>query len=152
MTIEFALGLWSAVSMLAVISAVYLGYALIPPDILHLPRRKAAPVIRRTLLVTASQERRVSWLAQLRQDGAQVMQCSGPGPLCPLLSGDRRCPLHEEADAAVYDQDVVSRDFLLALLAAPRRIPIHFAIANTGHAPHITYALAGGVVRRVEQA
>jgi len=109
-------------------------------------------VIRRTLLVTASEARRNSWLAQLRQDRAQVMRCSGPGPLCPLLNGDTTCPLHEEADAAVYDQDVVTRDFLVALLAVPPRIPIHFAVPNGGHAPYITYALAGGVVRRVEQA
>ncbi len=41
---------------------------------------------------------------------------------------------------------------VVALLAAPPRIPIHFAVPNGGHAPHITYALAGGVVRRVEPA
>lgn len=42
MTIELALGLWSAVSVLALIAAVYLAYALIPPDMLHLRRRRAA--------------------------------------------------------------------------------------------------------------
>ncbi len=109
-------------------------------------------MMQRTLLVTTAPERRRSWEALLRDDRAEVLSCAGPSAFCPLVTGVATCPLHDEVTAAVYDQDVVTPDFLVALLAAPPRIPIHFAIANGSRPPHIAYTLSGGQVRATRSA
>ena len=65
--------------------------------------------------------------------------------MCPLLgdgAGDARCPLHEQADFAIYQDSGVTPLLMLKLIRSPRSLPIAFAkdrISETGqHAPVIT--------------
>ncbi len=103
--------------------------------------------MRRTLVVTALPTRRRLWEERLRDGAAIVQHCAGPTASCPLVIGGR-CPLHDEADTILYDSEVVTPDFLVALLASPPRAPIHFVSSDRG-GPRTTHVLTDGVVHPV---
>lgn len=62
--------------------------------------------------------------------------------MCALIAGDARCPLHDEADFAVYDQATVTPELTLKLIRTKRPLPIAFAKdsinADGRHEPQIT--------------
>jgi len=100
--------------------------------------------VRRTLIVTATPTRRRLWEERLRDSAVVVRHCAGPHGECPIVLG-RTCPLIDECDVVLYDSEVVTPDFLVALLASPPRAAIHF-ITSDRDGPRTTHVLSGGVV------
>lgn len=58
----------------------------------------------RLLVVSGDPDRRERWARMLAETGYDVARCVGPTVTCAIVQG-RRCPLLEEADLALYDQD-----------------------------------------------
>lgn len=58
----------------------------------------------RLLVVSGDPGRRERWARALAETGYDVSRCVGPTGTCAIVLG-KRCPLLEEADLAVYDQD-----------------------------------------------
>lgn len=83
----------------------------------------------------------------MADDRTMFSRCGGPTAACPLVSASGTCPLHDEADTVIYDQDVVTPDLLVLLLAKPPRASVYFAKANGSSGPIMTHVLSGGVVR-----
>ena len=59
---------------------------------------------RRLLVVSGDPDRRERWARVLAETGHDVGRCVGPTANCAILQG-KRCPLLEEADIALYDQE-----------------------------------------------
>jgi hypothetical protein len=97
------------------------------------------------LVVTATPVRRRQWEERLRDPEVLVRHCTGPTASCPLVTGGQ-CPLLDECDTAIYDSEVVTPDFLVALLGSPPRAEVHF-VTSDAHGPHTTHVVAHGVVR-----
>jgi len=76
----------------------------------------------------------------------RTLRCVGPQVLCALLDG-ARCPLHEEADLAIYDRATLTPELTLRLIRASRSLPIAFATdqldAHGHHEPVITKVASG---------
>jgi hypothetical protein len=107
-------------------------------------------MVRKVLFVTATPARQRLWEERLADAGSVVQHCSGPNAACPLLT-QGHCPLIDECQTAVYDADVVTPDFLVALLSAPPRAEVHFV--SSDHAgPRTTHVLTSGVVHPVAGA
>ena len=58
----------------------------------------------RLLVVSGDPDRRERWARVLAETGYEVSRCVGPTATCAIVQG-KRCPLLEEADIALYDQD-----------------------------------------------
>lgn len=56
------------------------------------------------LVVSGDPDRRERWARVLAETGYEVARCAGPAVSCAIVDGTR-CPLLEEADLALYDQD-----------------------------------------------
>ena len=96
------------------------------------------------LIVTATPTRRRLWEERLRDSAVLVRHCAGPHAECPIVLGGR-CPLIDDSDVVLYDSEVVTPDFLVALLASPPGAEIHF-IASEPDGPRTTHVLSEGVV------
>lgn len=97
---------------------------------------------RTALVVSADPEIRGDWARYFEGLGMCALRCVGPQVLCALLDGGARCPLHDEADLAVYHREAVTPELALRLLRVGRSLPIAFAddrIDPEGrHEPSIT--------------
>lgn len=77
------------------------------------------------LIVSGDADRWGRWALSFAAEGACTMRCAGPTVSCALLRGLARCPLLDEADAAVYDVASLNDEFVLTLA---RRYP-HLLLA-----------------------
>lgn len=78
----------------------------------------------------------------------RTRRCVGPQVLCVLLDGGRQCPLHDEADLAVYDEAALTPGLILRLIPASYSLSIAFAKdrldARGHHEPVITSITSQG--------
>jgi len=102
---------------------------------------------RTALVVSADPAVRADWARSFEAIGMKTLRCVGPQVLCVLLDGGR-CPLHEEADLAVYDRETVTPELTLRLIRASHALPIAFArdrvTENGRHEPVITSVASEG--------
>ncbi|MDP9320283.1 MAG: hypothetical protein M3P16_04210 [Chloroflexota bacterium] len=77
----------------------------------------------------------------------RILRCVGPEVLCVLLDG-AHCPLHKEADLAIYDRSTLTPALSLKLIRASHSVPIAFATdqrdAQGRHEPVITAVASEG--------
>lgn len=82
---------------------------------------------------------REGWARSFEALGMRAMRCAGPENTSCALEGSERCPLHEDADVAFYDQDSVTAALAVNLLTLPRTLPITLArdrrTPEGGHEP-----------------
>lgn len=102
------------------------------------PRR---PV--RLVVVSADPERRVRWASSFEAEGARTLRCAGPTVACALSRGLLRCPLLDEAGAAVYDVAAVTPEFLLTLVRRYPDLALVFARDSDGGRP-VVERVSGG--------
>lgn len=98
---------------------------------------------RTALVVSGDPQIRADWARYFEALGMRSLRCVGPQVLCALLDGSRSgCPLHAEADLAVYDRSTVTPELALRLVRVGRSLPIAFAEDHLGpdgrHEPTIT--------------
>lgn len=96
---------------------------------------------RTALVVSADADIRADWARAYEALGFRTLRCVGPQVMCALLAGDARCPLHDEADFAVYDRATVTPELTLKLIRRKRSLPIAFAkdrLREGHHEPQIT--------------
>jgi hypothetical protein len=102
---------------------------------------------RTALVVSADPAVRADWARHFEGLGMRTVRCVGPQVSCALLGG-KTCPLHAEADLAIYDRATVTPEFTLRLMRANRAVPIAFAhdrLDGAGrHAPLVTVVLPRG--------
>jgi hypothetical protein len=102
---------------------------------------------RTALIVSADPAVRGDWARMFEALGMKTLRCVGPQVLCALLDGER-CPLHEEADLAVYDRATVTPELTLRLIRASHALPIAFAQDRVSmerrHEPVITSVASEG--------
>lgn len=105
------------------------------------------PPQRAALIVSADTEIRSDWASYFESIGMRTLRCAGPEAHCALLAG-ARCPLHEEADIAVYDRATLTSELTLRLIRAGRTLPIAFAADRSDaagrHEPRITSIASQG--------
>ena len=103
---------------------------------------------RTALIVSADPEIRSDWARYFESIGMRTLRCAGPEVLCVLLDG-ARCPLHQEADLAIYDRATLTPELTLKLIRAGRTLAIVFAAdrldAAGHHAPQITSIASQGL-------
>lgn len=77
----------------------------------------------------------------------RTLRCVGPQVLCALLDG-ADCPLHKEADLAIYDRSTLTPELTLKLIRASHSLRIAFAKDQPGaqgrHEPVITAVASAG--------
>jgi hypothetical protein len=82
---------------------------------------------------------REGWARTFEVLGMRVMRCAGPENASCALETGARCPLHDDADVAFYDQESVSAALAVRLLTLPRTLPITLArdraTPDGGHEP-----------------
>jgi hypothetical protein len=102
---------------------------------------------RTALVVSADPAIRSDWARYFEGLGMRALRCVGPQVTCALLVGSS-CPLHAEADIAVYDRAAVTPEFTLRLMRVGRSLPIAFAkdrLDNVArHVPLVTDILPRG--------
>jgi len=100
------------------------------------------------LVVSQDAAVRSDWTRYFEAAGMTTLNCGGPSPSCPLLEG-ADCPLHEQAELAVYDRGSVSPELTLQLIRRSSRLPIAFARdrldSHDRHEPIITALASEGV-------
>lgn len=105
------------------------------------------PAARTALIVSADPEIRADWARYFERLGMRTLRCVGPQVACALIGGTT-CPLHADADIAVYDGAAITPEFTLRLLRAGRTLPIAFAKdrldGETRHVPLVTDVLPRG--------
>lgn len=108
---------------------------------------EATLATRTALVISADPEIRADWSRYFEGLGLRALRCVGPQVTCALLGG-ASCPLHAEADIAVYDRDAVTPEFTLRLLRLGRPLPIAFATdrlaPDARHVPLVTDVLPRG--------
>lgn len=96
----------------------------------------------KVLVMSANPEVRAAWSKELEAGGSTTIRCVGPQILCILLAGDRTCPLHRQADVALYDEASVTDELMVRLIRTRTAIPIALAKDVTDdhgrHEPHVT--------------
>jgi hypothetical protein len=99
------------------------------------------------LVVCADAAVRSGWASYFETLGMATLQCGGPEVPCVLLQGGT-CPLHEQADLAVYDRACVTGELTLRLMRRSSRLPIAFARdrldTHDHHEPIITALASEG--------
>jgi hypothetical protein len=99
-------------------------------------------------VVSADPAVRADWARYFEALNMRTLRCVGPQILCVLLDGGARCPLHEEADLAIYDRGTLTPELTLKLIRASRTLPIAFATdrrdTDGHHEPHITTVASEG--------
>jgi hypothetical protein len=82
---------------------------------------------------------REGWARTFEALGMGAMRCAGPENTACALESAARCPLHDDADVAFYDQDSVTAALAVRLLTLPRTLPITLArdreTRGGGHEP-----------------
>lgn len=82
---------------------------------------------------------REGWARTFEALGMRAMRCAGPENTSCALESAARCPLHDDADVAFYDQDSVTAALAVKLLTLPRTLPITLArdreTPEGGHEP-----------------
>jgi hypothetical protein len=82
---------------------------------------------------------REGWARSFEALGMRAMRCSGPENTSCALETSARCPLHDDADVAFYDQESVTAALAVRLLTLPRTLPITLArdrvTPDGGHEP-----------------
>jgi hypothetical protein len=82
---------------------------------------------------------RDGWAKTFEALGMRVMRCAGPENTTCALENSARCPLHDDADVAFYDQNSVTAALAVRLLTLPRTLPITLARTRKtpegGHEP-----------------
>jgi hypothetical protein len=98
---------------------------------------------------------REGWARTFEGLGMRAMRCAGPENTSCALDSGTRCPLHDDADVAFYDQESVTAELAVKLLTLPRTLPITLArdreMPEGGHEPVPVQLLdprAGGWLRR----
>jgi hypothetical protein len=88
---------------------------------------------------------REGWARTFEALGMRAMRCAGPENTSCALESSARCPLHDDADVAFYDQDSVTAALAVKLLTLPRTLPITLArdrrTPDGGHEPVPTQLL-----------
>ncbi len=104
---------------------------------------------RTALVVGASEDVRTGWARYFEALRFRTLRCAGPQVMCSLLAGDASCPLHRQADVAVYEETAVTPELMLMLLRSSRSLPIAFGtdrINDRGqHEPQITAVRSGAL-------
>lgn len=99
------------------------------------------------LVVSADPAVRADWARHFEALGMRSLRCVGPAVLCALADG-LRCPLHEEADVAIYDRAALTPEFMLKLARVRRSLPVFIATdvlgTNGHHEPHVTAVASRG--------
>ncbi len=106
------------------------------PTILHDGKSgaiRSSRVFRPTtvLVMSGDPQVREGWARHFERIGMCVIRCAGPVNTTCALEIAKHCPLHDDADVAFYDQDSVTDELAVQLLAAPRPLPITFARDHT---------------------
>jgi hypothetical protein len=83
-------------------------------------------------VVSADPAVRSDWARYFEALSMRTLRCVGPQVLCVLLDG-AHCPLHEEADLAIYDRAALTPELTLRLIRAGRSLPIAFAADKLEH-------------------
>jgi len=95
---------------------------------------------------------RAGWADVLEGAGIRVIRCAGPTVSCTLLNGGARCPLQDEADVAIYDENALSADFLERVRRSPPSVPIAAAADRTvdegEHEPLVMRIVSRPILRR----
>ncbi len=103
--------------------------------------------LRTALIVSGDSAVRADWARHLEALGMRTLRCVGPQVLCVLLDG-AHCPLHDEADLAIYDRSTLTPELTLKLIRASHSLPIAFAKdqldAHGRHEPVITAVASEG--------
>jgi hypothetical protein len=88
---------------------------------------------------------REGWARTFEALGMRAMRCAGPENTSCALESSARCPLHDGADVAFYDQDSVTAALAVKLLTQPRTLAITLArdrqTPDGGHEPVPTQLL-----------
>ncbi len=102
-------------------------------------RSSRASVPMTVLVMSKDPARREGWARTFERLGMGAMRCAGPENASCALESRARCPLHDEADVAFYDQDSVTAELAVKLLTLPRTLPITLArdreTPEGGHEP-----------------
>lgn len=100
---------------------------------------------RTALVVSGDPSVRADWAQHFEALGMRALRCVGPEVLCALLDG-KQCPLHDEADVAIYDRSSVTPELTLKLVRSRPSLPIFFAAdqldAAGRHKPLVTSVLS----------
>jgi len=111
------------------------------------PILRVAPRTRTALVVSGDPVVRADWARHFEALGMRTLRCVGPEVTCALLPGDA-CPLHADADIAVYDRSTLTPELTLKLLRTSRSLPIAFARdqrdADGRHEPLVTGVASRG--------
>jgi hypothetical protein len=81
---------------------------------------------RTALVVSADPAVRADWARHFEGLGMRTIRCVGPRVTCALLD-DERCPLHDDADLAVYDRAALTPELTLKLAGIGDEFPLVFA-------------------------
>ena len=99
--------------------------------------RASAPTT--VLVVSKDPSLREGWAHSFEALGMRAMRCAGPEDTSCALETSARCPLHDDADVAFYDQESVTAALAVRLLTLPRTLPITLArdraTPDGGHEP-----------------
>lgn len=102
-------------------------------------RSSRASVPTTVLVMSKDPAVREGWARTFEALGMRAMRCAGPENTSCALESGARCPLHDDADVAFYDQDSVTPALAVELLTLPRTLPITLArdrqTSDGGHEP-----------------
>jgi hypothetical protein len=102
-------------------------------------RSSRASVQTAVLVMSKDPAVREGWARTFEAFGMRAMRCAGPENTSCALANSARCPLHDDADMAFYDQQSVTGALAIRLLTLPRTLPIMLARDRTtpegGHEP-----------------
>ena len=100
---------------------------------------------RSALVVSADPAVRADWARHFEALGIHAIRCVGPQVECALIDRDH-CPLHGDADLAVYDRASVTPEFIRKLANTSHTFPLALANdrldADGRHEPAITTVFA----------
>jgi len=100
------------------------------------------------LVVSADPAVRSDWARYFVAQGLRTLRCVGPQVLCVLIDGGRQCPLHKEADLAIYDRATLTPELTRKLIRVSHSLPIAFAKdqidAHGYHEPVVTAVASEG--------
>lgn len=103
--------------------------------------------VQTAVVISADHAVRADWARHLESRGMRVLRCVGPQVLCALLDGGH-CPLHDEADLAVYDRATLTPELTRRLIRVRRSLTVAFARDRLGpdgrHEPIVTATVPDG--------
>jgi len=76
------------------------------------------------LVMSADPTLREGWARSFEAVGLRAIRCAGPQSTSCALETRDRCPLHDDADVAFYDEDSVGPELTVRLMTLPRAIPV----------------------------